>query len=435
MALTRRRMLAGAAAAIVCMPAILRRAGAQPAERAVPALRGGEILRSPDFSLLRAHAPYIAGVRPHRKGGVRLSLEAPVETARGTKFLIHNYGHSGAGITLSWGCASKVREHVETVIDQMRGSKMRPSAAVLGCGVIGLTVAHELRRKWRHLPVTVYAKSLDVTKTTSFIAGGQFEPSQVWREYSDQSKRPILEDYLRRSAARIREIESSGKMRHYGIVWRKNYTLDVPNPAFDDYTPRDVVPAFRRGKLPFENFDQVGREYSTWLINPTILLPRLTTDLRRHGVRFRTRLFESEQQVHDLPENIVINCTGYGAKKLFADDELLAHRGHLVVLRNPPRLKYLFSGGCTNDVISYVFARQNDIVVGGTLMNDERDAFDATDGKDAAICDVLLKNAQEVFAGRPEACTRALDMGAASRDNDWLNQKAGETRSTVRGLR
>jgi len=391
------------------MPAITLRSGAQPAGDGVPPLRGGETLGAPDFTLLRKHAPYLAGVRPHRKGGVRLALEEPLATARGTKFLIHNYGHSGAGITLSWGCAAKVREHVATVIDRMCGSKVRASVAVLGCGVSGLTVAHELRRQWPHLPVTMYAKSLDVTTTTSFIAGGQFEPSQVWREYTDPGKKPVLEDLLRRSAARIREIENSGKMRHYGIVWRKNYTLDVPNPAFDDYTPRDVVPAFRRGKLPFEKFDVVGREYSTWLIDPTILLPRLIADLRRHGVRFRTRLFESEQQVHGLAENIVINCTGYGAKKLFADDGLLAHRGHLVVLRNPARLKYLFSGGCTNDVISYVFARRNDIVVGGTLMNDDRDAFDPTDGKDAAICEVLRKNAQEVFAGRPEACTRPLD--------------------------
>jgi D-amino-acid oxidase len=156
--------------------------------------------------------------------------------------------------------------------------------------------------------------------------------------------------------------------------------------------------------LPFENLKDVGREYSTWLINPTILLPRLTTDLRRHGVRFRARSFEGIEQVHALGENIVINCTGYGAKKLFGDDALAAHRGHLVVLRNPSRLKYLFSGGCTNDVISYVFARQHDIVVGGTLVNDEREEFDGADAKDTAICDILVNNARQVFAGRPDAC-------------------------------
>ena len=404
--LTRRQLIGGAAtsAGLLFLPAVFARANAESGPENASTLRGGEILPAPDFTLLRKHAPYVAGIRPHRRGGVRLSLEPPFETASGPKFLIHNYGHSGAGITLSFGCASKVREHVETALAQLRGIKRRPAVAVLGCGVAGLTVAHELRRRWSRLPITLYAKSLDVTKTTSFIAGGQFEPSQVWREYVGEDKRPILEDYLRRAAARIREIEDSGTMLRYGIVRRKNYTFDIPNPGFDDYTPRDVVPAFRRGTLPFENLKDVGREYSTWLINPTILLPRLTADLRRHGVRFRARSFEDTEQIHALRENIVINCTGYGAKRLFGDDALVAHRGHLVVLRNPSRLKYLFSGGCTNDVISYVFARQHDIVVGGTLVTDEREEFDGTDGRDAAICDVLVKNAQQVFAGRPDAC-------------------------------
>src|SRR5262245_197874 len=165
-----------------------------------------EILPTPDFAELKKSARFVAGVRPHRTGGVCLS-RTEINTAKGTKFLIHNYGHSAAGITLSWGCASVVRDHVELVVRQMRGTKMRPSVAVLGSGVIGLTVATELRRKWPGLPITIYAKSLDVTKTTSFIAAGQFAPSQICSEY-EESELPILEDYLRRSANRTRAIEN-----------------------------------------------------------------------------------------------------------------------------------------------------------------------------------------------------------------------------------
>jgi len=46
----------------------------------------------------------LAGLRPGREGGVRLGLDP----ATGTGRLIHNYGHGGAGMTLSWGCADDV---------------------------------------------------------------------------------------------------------------------------------------------------------------------------------------------------------------------------------------------------------------------------------------------------------------------------------------
>jgi D-amino-acid oxidase len=58
----------------------------------VPELAGAEVITQ------------LAGLRPGRAGGVRLGLDP----ATGTGRLIHNYGHGGAGMTLSWGCADEV---------------------------------------------------------------------------------------------------------------------------------------------------------------------------------------------------------------------------------------------------------------------------------------------------------------------------------------
>jgi D-amino-acid oxidase len=44
------------------------------------------------------------GLRPYRKSGVRLE-NAKLRDGRA---VIHNYGHSGSGFTLSWGCAEEV---------------------------------------------------------------------------------------------------------------------------------------------------------------------------------------------------------------------------------------------------------------------------------------------------------------------------------------
>jgi D-amino-acid oxidase len=43
-----------------------------------------------------------AGLRPARHGGPRVELD-PAPLPDGTR-VIHNYGHGGAGVTLSWGC-------------------------------------------------------------------------------------------------------------------------------------------------------------------------------------------------------------------------------------------------------------------------------------------------------------------------------------------
>jgi hypothetical protein len=77
-------------------------------------------------------------------------------------------------------------------------------------------------------------------------------------------------------------------------------------------------------------------------------------------------------------------------------------------------LKYFFSGGCENGVISYLFARQTDIVIGGTVKIDERDYFDPSDSMDKAICNRLIDNIQQVFDGHPEACMNPLNAAAVA---------------------
>jgi D-amino-acid oxidase len=59
-------------------------------------------------SVLKIAPPRIVatrvGLRPYRKSGVRVEADR-LEDGR---TLIHNYGHGGAGFTLSWGCAQSV---------------------------------------------------------------------------------------------------------------------------------------------------------------------------------------------------------------------------------------------------------------------------------------------------------------------------------------
>ena len=49
------------------------------------------------------------GLRPYRKSGVRVAADRLADG----RAIIHNYGHGGAGFTLSWGCARTVLELVK----------------------------------------------------------------------------------------------------------------------------------------------------------------------------------------------------------------------------------------------------------------------------------------------------------------------------------
>jgi D-amino-acid oxidase len=52
------------------------------------------------------------GHRPNRHGGLQVFLD---KTHGYTKPVIHNYGHGGAGVTLSWGCAQQVARIVSQI--------------------------------------------------------------------------------------------------------------------------------------------------------------------------------------------------------------------------------------------------------------------------------------------------------------------------------
>jgi glycerol-3-phosphate dehydrogenase len=123
-------------------------------------------------------------------------------------------------------------------------------------------------------------------------------------------------------------------------------------------------------------------------------------------VQFRRRQFHDKMDFADLSENIIVNCTGYGAKALMKDDNVIAQRGHLVILRRThPKQFYLFSGGCWNGRIMYLFCRHTDIVVGGTVQRGN--ASETIGDGDRLTFERILANARAMFEGRVLDCVRA----------------------------
>src|SRR3982751_5191602 len=106
----------------------------------------------------------IVGLRPFRPSGFVVRAERLDD-----KLLVHNYGHGGAGITLSWGTA-------ELAVAEGMASAER-TCAVLGCGVVGLATARLLQE--RGLRPVIYARAMPPA-TTSNVAGGLWDPVTVY---------------------------------------------------------------------------------------------------------------------------------------------------------------------------------------------------------------------------------------------------------------
>ena len=288
----------------------------------------------------------VAGLRPYRRSGFVVRAEA-----LGAKRLVHNYGHGGAGITLSWGTSR--------LAAQLGLPGHDGPVAVIGAGVIGLTTARLAQEAG--LPVTIYAAALP-PDTTSNVAAGQWSP---FGHYRDGAVTPAWRAQLaaaldygwRRFQIMIGD--------DYGIRWLPTYAEgdgdDGGASPLAAYRP--AAERLGRHRHPFP-VDRLVR-FETMYVETGRFLRQLLRDVRIAGGRIEVRRFASPAEIAALPERLVFNCTGLGARDLFGDAELRPVRGQLAVLLPQPEVRYAFTGEA-----GYMFPRADGILLGGTFEPD-----------------------------------------------------------------
>jgi len=292
----------------------------------------------------------ICGLRPYRRSGFVVRPEKIGDT-----LIVHNFGHGGAGITLSWGTS-------KLAVDMGAQGYSGP-VAVLGCGVVGLSTARLLQESG--FPVTIYAKDLPPS-TTSNVAGGWWYPVTL---FDQQFRTPAFDEQFAQSCRYAFQRFQIMVGSHYGVRWTRSYQLS--QSAFHqtgDFSQKGVVgsltPEFRdlpAAQTPFRG-DEFVRQFDTMLIEPPIYLPAMTEDFRIAGGKVVVREFHAPEEITSLQEKLVFNCTGLGAKALFNDTELTPIKGQLTFLLPQPEVEYsvVYGSGL------YMFSRQDGIVLGGT---------------------------------------------------------------------
>ena len=281
------------------------------------------------------------GLRPHRDSGFVVKAERLDD-----RTVIHNFGHGGAGMSLSWGTAHLAADLA------MAHTERR--AAVIGCGIVGLTSARILQR--RGFDVTIYAASLP-PDTTSNMSLAAFTPTSGL--VSDDHRTPEWDDQFRRAVEiAYREHQLLAGPR-YGVSWIDDYSLTdsavggrggrigggnaagqglagglgAGGRGTGSLLPPSVTlgrEVLEPGEHPFAS--RYARRSPTMRFEPSIYLDALMRDVIAFGGRIVVRAFESPADFASLPESLIVNCTGLGAKRLFGDEELVPVKGQLTVL-------------------------------------------------------------------------------------------------------
>lgn len=300
----------------------------------------------------------VVGLRPYRASGFMVDAKR-----FGNKLLVHNYGHGGGGVTLSWGTATLA---VDLARDYLVAHKTpRPTRfAVLGCGVSGLSTARMLQRRYQNGPgtVTIYAKELP-PDTTSNIAGASWSPTTVYETTTSKFNEQF------RQACRISNRAFQLLVgAEYGVKWIETFELMRHEASLDRELPggNDLYPQIEIHRDPDNYFGfPFVKQYTTMLIEPSIYLSALLRDFYIAGGRVRVKEFRSREELARLREPVIFNCTGLGSRALFDDEELTPVRGQLEILLPQPEVDYCYLSS------GYMFPRRDGIVLGGTWDHDD----------------------------------------------------------------
>ncbi len=298
--------------------------------------------------------------RPFRPAGPRIEREM-----FGEKTVVHNYGHGGSGWSLSWGCAE------DAVALTQPGETTH--AAVIGAGVIGLTTALRLIQTGAN--VTIYAKDLP-RETRSARATGVWSPSSriglrsaVSEGFGDTWERWARSSYQTHQ----HYIGSLGAPVEYVPF----YSLRSHTPPPGSAAQRDFLHLSRRVR----NMMPRGRSLSddahafpvasAWrsldmAFNIAAYTDRLVRDFLAMGGRMVRKSFTDRAEVLALPESLIMNCTGYGAKTLWGAEDLAPVRGQINWMPPQPEARY---GLYHEDV--YVLSRGDGVIVQYTGPNDD----------------------------------------------------------------
>lgn len=212
---------------------------------------------------------------------------------------------------------------------------------IVGAGVIGLSTALALEQRGYNVRILAAAKRDQIT---SWVAGA------VWFPYRAGPAHKV-----NAWSARTRTwLEELARIPHTGVDVLTGYEVtDDMDPWWKDACPITRVPA------PVT--DMPGSwSFVAPRCEPAIFLPWLEQQL---NARIEV---QSVTDLAEVPGDVVVNCTGLGAKRLAGDPALQPIQGQVLITEpGTVDLSVTITDDRDAEQIFYVIPRRDSLVVGG----------------------------------------------------------------------
>lgn len=223
---------------------------------------------------------------------------------------------------------------------------------ILGCGVSGLTCGLRLIEAGFDVKILAYEIPPNTTSNTA---------TALWYPYKAYPEERVL-GWCKFSYERFDELSQVEASGVYFVELLTIFSEPVGDPWWID-----AVRGFQHAtdsELP--DTYKGGYRLEVPLIEAPIYMDYLVSEFKRRGGTIQV----TERELDSLDglcaeADLVINCTGIGAKQLCDDDEVYPIRGQNIRMSNPNISRSFLD----EKEPSYLFARKHDCIVGGTAQD------------------------------------------------------------------
>ncbi|XP_020280030.1 D-aspartate oxidase [Pseudomyrmex gracilis] len=265
--------------------------------------------------------------------------------------------------------------------------------AVVGGGVVGLTTAALVQKDlFRNAEITVLASDFD--DIVSYVAAGLFRVGSSFSGPTDA----ITRKWVKNSYEFYDAIRKTENASYAGVTDISGYIFaNSSSNVVKNHWLERVVPVYRRATE--EEFQLVngnwkyGSFFSTLLTQCSLYLPWTRQKLQENGVLFKQRKLNF---LHELigEYDVIINCTGLGARQLCGDKRLVALRGQVLKVK-APWIKTFFYG----ELDTYVIPGFDGVVTLGGSRSYDSENMKLCPHETAAIrerCETLIPSLKDV---------------------------------------